>query len=228
MKIWDKNKNSIPSLSAALGIKKGSVVQIAGSGGKTTLTYSLAAENPSLKTAILTTTKRSAPKDNAYILNENETIDISKIKSTVVEIGVLDDKGKIGWIGDANYSLIKNWADLILIEADGSKRLPLKAAADYEPVFLPDATHTLVICGMSALGKPMVDVCHRFSLIKDMFSPETIVTEKEINWLLNTFYKLRFNELNPVFIANQADNDALLESGTLILSNLNGYITKML
>lgn len=228
MKIWDKNKNSIPSLSAALGIKKGSVVQIAGSGGKTTLTYSLAAENPSLKTAILTTTKRSAPKKNAYFLNENETIDISKIKSTVVEIGVLDDKGKIGWIGDTNYSLIKNWADLILIEADGSKRLPLKAAADYEPVFLPDATHTLVICGMSALGKPMGDVCHRFSLIKDMFSPETIVTEKEINWLLNTFYKLRFNELNPVFIANQADNDALLESGTLILSNLNGYITKML
>ncbi len=227
MKIWDKNKNSYPSFSNALGIKKGDVIQIAGSGGKTTLSYAIANENPHLKAVVLTTTKRFASTENAYILAENEVLDISKIKGSFVEAGILDKNGKIGWIGDKNYEILKSWADLIIIEADGSKRLPLKAASNYEPVFVPDATHTLVVCGLSAIGKKMVDVCHRFELVADKFSPNTIVTEEEIIYLLTTYYKNRYEKLNPVFIANQADNDGLLESGIKIVSKLNGFVCEM-
>ena len=72
MKIWDKKRNEVPSFSEALGIKKGDVVQIAGSGGKTTLSYTIANENSHLKVAVVTTTKRFAPKENAVLLKENE------------------------------------------------------------------------------------------------------------------------------------------------------------
>lgn len=220
MKLWDINGNLIPKLSYELNIRKNSVVQIAGSGGKTTLTYILAEENTGLKTAVLTTTKRYAPKDG-YLLNSNEIIDTGKIKGTFLETGILDDKGKIGWIGDKNYNLVRSWADIVLIEADGSKRLPLKAAESYEPVFLPDATHTIVVCGLSALGKPIGEVCHRHRLIADKFPSDIIVTEKEIGYLLTEFYLKRFSRLHPFFILNQADDVALVKRGINILKSFS-------
>jgi len=228
MKIWDKNKNIIPSFSDALCIKKGDVVQIAGSGGKTTLSYMIAKENSHLKVAVVTTTKRFAPTENALLLKEGEKIDIAAIKGSFVEAGTLDDIGKIGWIGDENYTLLKNWADIVIVEADGSKRLPLKACADYEPVFLKDATKTVVVCGLSSLGKKIEDICHRYSLIKDEIKEGTVVSEKEILYLLKRFYKERYQELTITFVFNQADNDNLLDKAMAMLNELNGYACKMI
>lgn len=225
MMLWDINEKQIKSLSEELKIGKKSVVQIAGSGGKTTLTYALAEENKCLKTVILTTTKRCAPKDG-YLLKGGEIIDTSKINGNFSEIGVPDGNGKIGWVGDGNYDIIRSYADLVIIEADGAKRLPLKAAAEYEPVFVPDATHTIVVCGLSALGKPISEVCHRYNLIADKFTEDTIVTEDIIGYLLTEFYLKRFRHLRPIFILNQADSDELVQKGIKILKEfgLSGYV----
>ena len=225
MILWDINGKTIKSLSGELKIGKKSVVQIAGAGGKTTLTYVLTGENASLKTVILTTTKRFAPKDG-YLLKDGEIIDTSKIGGNFSEIGVLDDNGKIGWVGDASYGIIRSFADLVIIEADGAKRLPLKAAAEYEPVFVPDATHTIVVCGLSALGRAISEVCHRYSLIADIFAADSVVTEEIIGYMLTEFYLKRFKHLNPVFILNQADNENLVQKGIKILKGfgLSGYV----
>ncbi|MBE6008941.1 MAG: putative selenium-dependent hydroxylase accessory protein YqeC [Lachnospiraceae bacterium] len=228
MKIWDKNKTKVPSFSEALGIKKGDVVQIAGSGGKTTLSYTIANENSHLKVAVVTTTKRFAPKENAVLLDENEKLDITGIKGNFAEIGVLDEIGKIGWIGDENYAILKEWADIVVVEADGSKRLPLKACAEYEPVFLPDATKTVVVCGLSAIGKPIEDVCHRYALVKDDIAEGTAVSEEEILLLLNRYYKNRYPSLDITFILNQADTDELLAKAMNILSDIDGFACKMI
>ena len=225
MEFWDINGIPVKSFSQELKIGKNSVVQIAGSGGKTTLTYVLAEENKHLKTAVLTTTKRFAPKDG-YLLKDGEVMDISKIKGNFLEAGVLDDMGKIGWVGDNNYGILRDFEDLIIIEADGAKRLPLKAAEEYEPVFVPDATHTIVVCGLSALGKSVSEVCHRYGLIADKFASDTIVSEEIIGYLLTEFYFKRFKELNPIFILNQANNNDLVQKGIKILKEfgLKGYV----
>jgi len=53
----------------------------------------------------------------------------------------------------------------LLVEADGSRRKPLKAPAEYEPVLPPWVDTVLVVAGLSALGKPLnQDWVHRTEL----------------------------------------------------------------
>lgn len=54
---------------------------------------------------------------------------------------------------------------IILCEADGSKRKPLKAHADHEPVIPRTTDLTLILLGLSGLGKPLDEsLVHRASL----------------------------------------------------------------
>lgn len=60
--------------------------------------------------------------------------------------------------------------DVILVEADGSKRLPVKIPASWEPV-IPDCTDLiLAVYGLSSLGKPLEKCCHRWQLLEKTFS----------------------------------------------------------
>lgn len=52
-------------------------------------------------------------------------------------------------------------ADYVIVEADGSKRLPLKAHASHEPVIPPCSTQTLLVVGAKGFGKNVCDAVHR-------------------------------------------------------------------
>ena len=56
---------------------------------------------------------------------------------------------------DRLHSLANRIQAPLLVEADGSRQLPLKAPAEHEPV-IPDWVNTVVVvAGLSALGKPL-------------------------------------------------------------------------
>ena len=56
--------------------------------------------------------------------------------------------------------------DLVLVEADGSKGLPIKAPAAHEPVVPPSATVVVGLVGLDALGAPLDGrVAHRSELL---------------------------------------------------------------
>ena len=42
---------------------------------------------------------------------------------------------------------------LVLIEADGARRLPLKVPAEHEPVIPEMTTHVLSVYGLDSIGK---------------------------------------------------------------------------
>ena len=51
--------------------------------------------------------------------------------------------------------------DHLVVEADGSRRMPFKAPLEYEPV-VPSRTTTLVACvGAAALGAVISEQCQR-------------------------------------------------------------------
>ena len=52
-------------------------------------------------------------------------------------------------------------ADYVLVEADGAKRLPLKAHAEHEPVIPACAGRTVCVVGVDGLGAPVSQTCHR-------------------------------------------------------------------
>lgn len=59
-------------------------------------------------------------------------------------------------------------ADIVLIEADGAKRMPCKAPAAHEPVLLPRCDTVLAVAGLSALRHPLREVCFRAELAAEL------------------------------------------------------------
>lgn len=52
-------------------------------------------------------------------------------------------------------------ADYVIVEADGSKRLPLKAHAHWEPALDGPAGQTILVVGASGFGRPVSEAAHR-------------------------------------------------------------------
>ena len=66
-----------------------------------------------------------------------------------------DEPGKLKGIDPSRVAALRRAWPVVLVEADGSKRLPLKAPAEWEPV-VPEGTDVVVgVVGLDALGWPM-------------------------------------------------------------------------
>jgi probable selenium-dependent hydroxylase accessory protein YqeC len=66
-----------------------------------------------------------------------------------------DAPGKLKGIDRSHVAVLRRAWAVVLVEADGSRRLPVKAPAEYEPV-VPEGTDLVVgAVGLDALGWPM-------------------------------------------------------------------------
>jgi probable selenium-dependent hydroxylase accessory protein YqeC len=73
----------------------------------------------------------------------------------VVLAAAAEDQGKLRGIHPSWVAGLAGCWTFVLVEADGAKRLPVKAPADYEPV-LPAAAGLVLGCiGLDCLGRPM-------------------------------------------------------------------------
>ena len=96
--------------------------------------------------------------------------------------------------------------DYVLAEADGSKRLPLKAHAAWEPV-IPAATANVVwVVGASGLGKPVAKVVHRPELFCERCGcePTDAATPERVAMVLNAELQM-LNLNNARIMLNQVD-----------------------
>ena len=94
----------------------------------------------------------------------------------------------------------------MLAEADGSKRLPLKAHAAWEPV-IPAATANVVwVVGASGLGKPINEAVHRPELFCERCGcePTDIATPERVAQVLNAEMRM-LNLSNARIMLNQVD-----------------------
>ena len=69
-------------------------------------------------------------------------------------------------------------ADFVLVEADGSKRLPAKAHETWEPVLPPQRKRTVCVLGASAFGQPIRQAAHRPALYAALagVTEDTVIT----------------------------------------------------
>ena len=80
------------------------------------------------------------------------------------------------------YEEVCKYADEVLVEADGSKHLPLKFPNENEPVIYENVEEIIVVCGLHGLGKKAGEVVHRAELAEtylkidkeDVIEPETM------------------------------------------------------
>jgi len=142
---------SVVDYTNALGLVSGDVVAMIGSGGKTSLLFRLAAENRDRRVLVSTTTKmlRPEPERTAGL--------------TLLYGGEVDGKMTAPPIDQLRAACAAH--ELALLECDGSKGLPLKGWAAYEPVVPDFVTVTVGVLPLWALGQPVVpETIHRMEL----------------------------------------------------------------
>ena len=61
-----------------------------------------------------------------------------------------------------------NLADYVLLEADGAKRLPLKAPAAHEPVIPGGTALVVAVAGLDGVGKPIAKAAFRPALYAEL------------------------------------------------------------
>jgi len=198
------------------------VVSICGSGGKTTLLYALARESKRVRnTAVFTTTNIFVPSEADVELlapfSREEAFAVWE-RGNIVSAGRrIPDMNKLAAPDDAEIQWLTQQAKGIYIEADGSKRLPLKYPAVWEPVPLADSDLILVVAGLSALGQERESAVHRAALAeKELGYREPIVTEEGMARLLWEGY----GRYDPVYLLNQADSPEWEEKGCRIADKL--------
>jgi len=138
---------------------------IVGAGGKSTILFNAAKEfdSPVVLAATahlcidqlrLADTHRviEKPADVSLIFQKS-------IRGTILLTGPVGERDRTHGLSVEEIDLVRENCDRyglpLLIEADGSRRLPLKAPAEHEPPIPDWVNHVVVVSGLSALGKAL-------------------------------------------------------------------------
>jgi len=227
-------------LHEALGIclHKPAVISFVGGGGKTTAMFRLAHELKSLgkKVLVTTTTNIGVPEpgqcDIAMLEGCTDLGELATLPAgTIVCLGGGLLHGEICKVKSVEPAFIdelhaSSWFDCILVEADGAKRKPIKAPADYEPVIPKSTTLVIGVIGLDSLGKEISEEnIHRCKLFcactgrkpGDLIDKQSII---EIILAEKGLFKDAPAASRKVVLLNKADNELLLSQGEQIAQDL--------
>lgn len=228
---------------------KKNIISFVGGGGKTSLIYELGAElsRAGKKVIVTTTTRMFMPENNVVLTGKKEDISRLLNSENVISVGMIDyednvkvkpnelkektssdnmeiDKKKIMGLSKEMAETLIDLADFVLVEADGSRRLPLKMPADHEPVIFEGSNMVVGVCGVDAIGKKIMDTCHRPNLVSDFLEAgeEHIINERDIAKILFSDKGQRKNvNCDYKVIVNKVDNEERLEIGKNIFKEIS-------
>ncbi len=149
-------------LAEILGVRKG-VTAVIGGGGKTTLLRTLGEELArSGARVILATTTKFLPFPGIETVpgGEREIMEVLGRAPLVCAAAPWGERGKLA-ASPVPMARLRALADYVLVEADGSAGLPLKAHAPHEPVIPAEAARTILVVGASGFGRPIREAAHR-------------------------------------------------------------------
>lgn len=224
-------------LSERLGLCPGRerIVSIVGAGGKTTLMYALAGEyarrglrvGAGTTTHILRPAGRRPRRGRLRRRSRRAERALAGGRIAVAGTPARGAPGKLAAPAPETLAWLAAHTDALFLEADGSRRLPVKFPNSTEPVIPEGTGRVIAVAGLSALGRPFDEVCHRAPLAREALGiPEgASVTPGIIARLLLAGY----GRFSPTVLLNQADTPALREQGEQAAALLRaGGIEKVL
>ncbi len=170
-------------ISHALSLHSNDVIVLAGGGGKTTLMFRLADELVAAGRRVVTTmTTRifvgQMARAPARLVSEDEETLLAQLPAAlanhnhvIVAGGIVVEQDKVQGVPPALIDRIAalSAVDAMIVEADGSRRLPFKAPAPHEPVIPTSATIVVPIVGLDVLGQPLdAGHVHRPQLVAEL------------------------------------------------------------
>lgn len=175
------------------------IISVVGSGGKTTLIHKLAEQYRSAgKSVFVTTTTHMFIEADTMLTDDADAI-IRKLGETGYVMAGIPEGEKIKALSRNTFERVCAHADVVLVEADGSKHMPLKYPNIAEPV-IPDGTgKIIVVWGPQGLGKPAREVCHRLDLVLQCLgiTEDTQLTRPHVRQLLQTGYLIPLRSQYP-------------------------------
>lgn len=200
-----------------------------GAGGKTTSIFARALKEQARgkKVAVVTTTHMMRPERWFVSGDLPEGWPAQWHRDGIVVVGTLLDNGKITYPGDGVYAALCECSDLVLVEGDGSRRMPLKVMGPYEPVIPENSDVVYCLAGLSALGQTAGKACFRRELLG--LSDEAVITEELMAHIIEDgcLARLGFFRERTTVILNQGDGEYLRRCGERILQHLSrpGMVT---
>ncbi len=205
----------------------GMIWSVIGGGGKTTLLRSLADELVAEgKTVVLATTTHFLPFRGIDTVVSTDEFEVARqLKAQrVICVGTpaheARNAGKLAPSRIAPHDLA-SLADFVLVEADGSRHMSVKAHSDREPV-IPDGSNlTIMVIGASAFGKPVAQTVHREEIFcensgceqNDVVTPELLARHLAA--------ETRRGAIDPnLIIVNQVEDPEMVEAAHALYDEL--------
>ena len=175
------------------------MIAVVGSGGKTTLIRNMAAQYRAQgKTVLITPSTHMFVEEDTLLTDDPATI-IRALQETGLVMAGIPDGVKLKALSRETFEAVRDHADVVLVEADGSRMLPLKYPNGTEPV-IPENTDVIcVVCGLNAIGQKAKDVCHRLELVKACLGigDDTVITPEHVQKLVEEGYLRPLREAYP-------------------------------
>lgn len=240
MRLWNlRGEQKTVTEALCLELPDHTVISVTGAGGKTTLICAWARELASSgkKTVITTTTHMLHPaqvKDSADDPYSGIEVIYSDPSCTVPDAGLCDaisralEAGRPAMVVSPDpgrpekvmsppewvFSQIYAGADVVLVEADGSRRMPLKWPAPWEPAVPEKTDFTVCVAGLSALGCRTEDVMYGTEYIPKPYLRD-VADEQFVSAVLSSADGgLKGSRGDFRVFLNQADSDDLLSSAS--------------
>lgn len=157
------------SWSELLGIGGHELVSLVGGGGKSTMLFALGTELATAGQRVILTTTTKMGREQAlaapsvcWSADTRCAVDALAGPGPVMLVTAGDDHKVTGpppEVVDRLYA--ESNADYVIVEADGSRRRPLKAPASHEPVIPTRSTTVVILMGIDAVGRPLARAVHR-------------------------------------------------------------------
>lgn len=206
------------------------IIAYVGAGGKTSSILEDAAKLHEMGKRVVVTTTTHMKHPEMCPEGTDQLTESPKEAQRLLQAGevvwyghrLADGRFKFTGPSPEEWSALLGMADVILTEADGSKRLPVKVPASHEPVIPEHTSRIIVVMGMSGLGRRISDVCHRILLVLDLLNKKEndVLTEEDYVVLLSEGYieplHRRFPLCEMEIYLNQVDTPMLLEAAERI------------
>lgn len=163
---------------------------VVGAGGKTSYIKKCAkACVKQGQKVFVTTSTHMFIEDDTLLTDDPEQILQELEKKGYVMAGIPQGE-KIGPLSKKTYEKVCKHADMVLIEADGSKHMPIKFPNAQEPVIYENVDEIVIICGLQALHQPLVQSAHRLELVKQclQMQDDQILYAEQIQQLVRKGY----------------------------------------
>ena len=207
-------------LSELLKIRPG-ITAVIGGGGKTTLLRTLGEELARAGASVLLcTTTKIYPFQGVLFARTMEELDEMRKKSSFLCTGLPIPGTEKITAPEAAFSELVDRFDYILVEADGSAQLPLKAHEAHEPVVPPEANQIILVLGASGVDRPIREAAHRPELYAQRagVTVEDSATPERIAKVINS------ESLHTRVLINQAETPEIQEKARKLGALLGGSV----